>query len=143
MSYPRNHTVIEGSNLILQCAVTAANPLPNITWYHALARNTEISNSGRLNFINISRDQSGQYYCVATNGIGLAVISRMSTIDVQCKYHNFFGNFFFMHAFCMHSSLYQRPLDSRTTTSTRFDLKFFRVFSKYRLPAKLHFTIFH
>ena len=36
-------------------------------------------------------------------------------------------------------------LDSRTrvTTSTRFDLKFFRVFSKYRLPRKLHFTIFH
>ena len=30
-----------------------------------------------------------------------------------------------------------RPLDSRTrtTTSTRFDLKFFRVFSKYRLPV--------
>ena len=25
----------------------------------------------------------------------------------------------------------------------RFDLKFFRVFSKYRLPGKLHFTIFH
>ena len=26
---------------------------------------------------------------------------------------------------------------------TRFDLKFFRVFSKYGLPGKLHFTIFH
>ena len=38
-----------------------------------------------------------------------------------------------------------RPLDSRTrmTTSTRFELKFFRVFSKYRLPGKLHFNIFH
>ena len=35
----------------------------------------------------------------------------------------------------------QRPLDSKT--STRFDLKFFRVFSKYRFPGKLHFTIFH
>ena len=35
----------------------------------------------------------------------------------------------------------QRPLHSKT--STRFDLKFFRVFSKYRLPGKLHFTIFH
>ena len=39
----------------------------------------------------------------------------------------------------------QRPLDSRTrtTTSMRFDFKFFRVFSKYRLLGKLHFTIFH
>ena len=102
MSYPRNHTVIEGSNLILQCAVTPANPLPNITWYNALARNTVISNSGRLNFINISRDQSGRYYCVGTNGIGLAVTSRMSTIDVQCKYHSVFGKFFYaciLHAF--------------------------------------------
>ena len=37
----------------------------------------------------------------------------------------------------------QRPLDlkTRTTSSTRFDFKFFRVFSKYRLPGKLHFTI--
>ena len=38
-----------------------------------------------------------------------------------------------------------RPLNSRRTTtmSTRFDVKFFLVFSKYRPPRKLHFTIFH
>ena len=38
-----------------------------------------------------------------------------------------------------------KALDSktRTSTSTRFELKFFRVFSKYRLPGKLQFTIFH
>ena len=37
----------------------------------------------------------------------------------------------------------KRPSDlrTRTTTMTRFDFKFFRVFSKYRLPGKLHFTI--
>ena len=41
----------------------------------------------------------------------------------------------------LHPSAHQwRPLDSRTRT--RFDLKFFRVFSKYRPPGKLHFTIF-
>ena len=27
------------------------------------------------------------------------------------------------------------------TSSTRFDFKFFRLFPKYRLPGKLHFTI--
>ena len=32
---------------------------------------------------------------------------------------------------------------ARTTTSTRFDLKLLLVFLKYRLPGKLHFTIFH
>ena len=31
---------------------------------------------------------------------------------------------------------------ARTTTSTRFDLKLLLVFLKYRLPGKLHFTIF-
>ena len=39
----------------------------------------------------------------------------------------------------------QRPLDSRTrtTTSTRFDLKIFRVFSNYRHPRKaVHCTSF-
>ena len=38
-----------------------------------------------------------------------------------------------------------RSFDSRTrtTTSARFDFKFFRVFSNYRLPGKLHFIIFH
>ena len=38
----------------------------------------------------------------------------------------------------------QRRLDSRTrtTTSTRFDLKFSRVFSNYRHPGKLHCTSF-
>ena len=42
-------------------------------------------------------------------------------------------------------SLYIRdPLDSRTrtTTSTRFALKFFRVFSKYRPPRKASFYHF-
>ena len=33
--------------------------------------------------------------------------------------------------------------DENDYTSSRFDLKFFLVFSKYRLPGKLHFTIFH
>ena len=38
-------------------------------------------------------------------------------------------------------STLERPLDSRTrtTTSTRFDVKFFRVFSKYRLHGRALF----
>ena len=40
---------------------------------------------------------------------------------------------------------YKRPLDPRTRTKTitRFDLNLFRVFSKYRFPGKLKFTMFH
>ena len=43
-----------------------------------------------------------------------------------------------------HLFRYYRPLDSRTrtTASTRFDLKFFRVFSNDKHPGKLHCTSF-
>ena len=42
------------------------------------------------------------------------------------------------------SALLMRPLDSRTktTTSTRFDLKFFGVFSKYRHPESFLLPFF-
>ena len=51
--------------------------------------------------------------------------------DSKCKNVLFFGIL--------------RPLDprARTTTSTRFHLKFFRVSSKYRVFGKLHFTTSH
>ena len=84
-SYPRSYTVVEGSNLHLHCVVTAGKPRPNITWYNARANNSEVSNSTSLSLFNISRDQAGEYYCVGTNGIGPAAISRMGVVDVQCK----------------------------------------------------------
>lgn len=84
-SYPCSHTVVEGSNLHLHCVVTAGKPPPNITWYNARANNSAISNSTSLSLFNISRDQAGEYYCVGTNGIGPAAISRMGVVDVQCK----------------------------------------------------------
>ena len=84
-SYPRSHTVVEGSNLQLHCVVTAGKPRPNITWYNARANNSELSNNTRLSLFNISRDQAGEYYCVGTNGIGPSAISRMGVVDVQCK----------------------------------------------------------
>lgn len=84
-SYPRSHTVVEGSNLHLHCVVTEGKPRPNITWYNARANNSELSNSTSLSLFNISRDQAGEYYCVGTNGIGPVAISRMGVVDVQCK----------------------------------------------------------
>ncbi len=83
--YPRNHTVVEGVNVTLQCKVTAANPKPNITWYSVTANNTVLWYGVNLTFTRISRSDAGQYYCVVVNGIGQAVTSRISTIDVQCK----------------------------------------------------------
>ena len=35
--------------------------------------------------MNIRRSDVGKYLCVAENGIGQAAISKLSTVDVQCK----------------------------------------------------------
>ena len=83
--YPRNHTVSEGGNLTLQCVVTVGHPHPNITWYNVTRNSTEIYYGAHLTLGSISRFHAGKYYCVATNGIGSAVTSKISTIDVQCK----------------------------------------------------------
>ena len=61
----RNHTIVEGSNLTLQCTVAAANPEPNITWYSVTANSIALAQGANLTFINISRTDAGKYYCVA------------------------------------------------------------------------------
>ena len=83
--YPSNATIVEGGNLTPQCRVTAANPEPNITWYRFTANNTALSYRANLTFVNASRGDAGKYYCVAGNGIGKAVTSAISTVDVQCE----------------------------------------------------------
>ena len=40
------------------------------------------------------------------------------------------------------NSLESFKFEDEDNYNVRFDSKFFRVFSKYRLPRKLHFTIF-
>ena len=69
----------------------------------------------------------------------LFMLSVVTVISFTCFPRLVQGPMFWATSLCF------LPLDSRTrtSTSTRFDLKFFRVFSKYRLPGKLHFTIFH
>ena len=85
-SYPRDHTVVEGTNLTLRCKLTAANPPSNITWYNASSNSTALATGENFTFQNILRSDAGQYYCVAENGGGQATISRISTVDVLCKY---------------------------------------------------------
>ena len=73
----------------LQCNVTLANPEPNITWYSATGNDTVLSNAVHLTFSNISRSNSGNYFCVAENGIGPKLTSGMITLNVQCKFIDF------------------------------------------------------
>lgn len=83
---PRDYKVVEGANLTLQCTVTAANPKANMTWYKVTANsNTTLSFGENLTFLNIQRSDVGKYHCVVENGIGQAAISRIGTLEVQCK----------------------------------------------------------
>ena len=81
--------IVEGVKMSLQCNVTAANPEPNITWYSATGNDTVLSNAVHLTFSNISRSNSGNYFCVAENGIGPKLTSGMITLNVQCKFIDF------------------------------------------------------
>ena len=81
--------IVEGVKMSLQCNVTVANPEPNITWYSATGNDTVLSNAVHLTFSNISRSNSGNYFCVAENGIGPKLTSGMITLNVQCKFIDF------------------------------------------------------
>ena len=85
-NYPQDHSVVEGDNLTLQCRVTAANPVPNVTWYRVNKKLDTVHSYGvNASFVNISRTYGGKYYCVARNGIGKAAVSRFSFVNVLCK----------------------------------------------------------
>ena len=81
--------IVEGVKMSLQCNVTVANPEPNITWYSATGNDTVLSNAVHLTFSNISRSNSGNYFCVAENGIGPKLTSGMIILNVQCKFIDF------------------------------------------------------
>ena len=81
-------TVVEGENVVLYCNVTAANPMPNITWSHpssGVIRNT----NGMILFPSIKRNQHAVYSCIASNGVGPAVI-RTTSLVVNCEFLRFF-----------------------------------------------------
>ncbi|KAL9951761.1 hypothetical protein ACROYT_G044485 [Oculina patagonica] len=82
VNYPRDNTILEGGNLTLQCKVTAANPMSNITWYSVTGNSLILSYGVNLTFTNISRTQAGRYHCIASNGIADSAVSRTSVINV-------------------------------------------------------------
>ena len=90
---PQNMTLTERENVTLSCNATG-NPAPSISWTKdgSAANSLRISlslDNKQLTITNVSRDDSGDYRCVANNSIGAAVTSNVATLDVQCKYSGF------------------------------------------------------
>ena len=90
---PQNKALTERENVTLSCNATG-NPAPSISWTkdgsatNSLRISLSLDNK-QLTITIVSRDDSGDYRCVANNNIGAAVSSNAAKLDVQCKYSGF------------------------------------------------------
>lgn len=77
---PTNETVTEGDLAIFSCDATG-NPAPKITWI----KDGEAVDGGDTLSFEAFRNQSGEYWCLAENGLNDPV-NTSAYLDVQCKY---------------------------------------------------------
>ena len=77
----QNVTVEEGGNVTKECNVTAGTPPLNFSWKNA--KTGQVTKGKLLTIINIRRNQSGEYRCIANNTCGNE--STGMFINVQCK----------------------------------------------------------
>ena len=90
--HPQNATKIEGDNVTFTCNATG-NPAPTFRW----TRNGSVLTTGlsldgkQLTITNVTREDSGQYVCEATNNV-TTVPSNSATLNVKCKitYYNYY-----------------------------------------------------
>ena len=89
LTHPRNKTKKEGENVTFTCDADG-NPTPTFSWtkdgsvVNTTLRITFNENNKNLTITNVSRGDSGEYICVATNNVK-TVQSNSSTLNVQCK----------------------------------------------------------
>lgn len=76
--------VTEGDNTTLYCNA-AGYPVPNIAWINESSGNVESANN-TLPITTITRSQSGNYTCHASNEIGNG--TQTCEINVYCKLHS-------------------------------------------------------
>ena len=79
---PSNQTVKEFEDTVFLCNATG-NPAPEITW---MKDEQTVTHGHTLSFSALKND-SGKYWCLAQNGIGLA-INTSASLDVQCKFED-------------------------------------------------------
>ena len=87
--HPQNATKIEGNNVTFTCNATG-NPAPTFRWTKigsvltTDSRISLLSDGKHLTITNVTREDSGQYVCEATNNV-TTVPSDSATLNVQCK----------------------------------------------------------
>ena len=89
-THPEFTVVEEGYYVTLTCYADG-NPTPWISWTKdgslVIGRPGVILGTGNrtLTIEIVNREDSGQYQCLASNGLGNAT-SSVATLDVDCKY---------------------------------------------------------
>ena len=94
--HPQNATKIEGDNVTFTCNATG-NPAPTFRWTKngsvlTTGSRIRLSSDGKqLTLTNVTREDSGQYVCEATNNV-TTVASDSATLNVKCKitYYNYY-----------------------------------------------------
>ena len=79
---PIDQIINEAAMVSFYCEATG-NPTPKITWStdgKTLATGTVLS-------FKANRNQSGEYWCSANNGLG-KVVNTSATLDVHCECHS-------------------------------------------------------
>ena len=76
---PSDQTLTENKKVTLRCTAVG-NPSPKITW---LKDRVILAEEETLSF-EVSRVQSGVYWCSADNGLSAAV-NASAELNVQCK----------------------------------------------------------
>ena len=74
--------VLEGDDATLECNATG-NPAPSIAWIME-STGKVVSINNKLILLNISRNATGVYQCIAMNNLGND--TKNCTVDVYCKF---------------------------------------------------------
>ena len=88
LSEPMSIIVEEQENVTFTCSADG-DPLPNITWSKengSLPENRSVEADGSLLLFNVSREDSGNYTCNATSGLGSILSSAKLFVHSVLKF---------------------------------------------------------